>query len=74
MRPPPSNKPPKEEEKPKRPVSPVAADEGEAAVIDQTKDLVENITELIDEVKSYEEWIPKVMQSDKPVILDCYAE
>ena len=38
------------------------------------KDFLNKASDIIDEIGSYEEWLPKVMQSDKPVILDCYAE
>lgn len=76
IQPPPSNKhkQPQADEPPKRAPSPVAKDEGEAATIDQAKDMMEGMKQWIDEITDYAEWVPKVMQSDKPVILDCYAE
>jgi len=42
--------------------------------MDEAKAFMKGATELVDELKDYQEWLPKVMQSDKPVILDCYAE
>ncbi|CDW78100.1 thioredoxin [Stylonychia lemnae] len=60
--------------KPPRAPSPVAKDESEAASIDQAKDFLENVKGYVDELNDYNEWLPKVMQSDKPVILDCYAD
>ena len=46
-----------------------AAKAGAKAFLKEVKDL------LIDEVTTYQEWQPKVMdQKDTPVILDCYAD
>jgi len=42
--------------------------------MDEAKAFMKGATELVDELKDYQEWLPKVMQSDKPVILDCYAD
>eukprot|EP00347_Sterkiella_histriomuscorum_P004761 403359210 len=59
---------------PKKQPSPVAKDESEAASMDQAKEFLQEIKGYVDELNDYQEWLPKVMQSDKPVILDCYAE
>lgn len=28
---------------------------------------------IVDELTGYDQWEPKVMKADKPIILDCYA-
>lgn len=38
------------------------------------KQFMEEVKNYIDEIRDYQEWVPKVMEADKPVILDCYAE
>jgi hypothetical protein len=38
------------------------------------KEFLEQTKHLIDEIQDVSEFTTKVMQSDKPVILDCYAE
>ena len=52
----------------------MAQDESEAASINEAKEYLESQKQVIDELTNYEEWVPKVMQAEKPVILDCYAE
>ncbi len=48
--------------------------EGEAAAMEEAKEFLKAGKEYVEELKTYEEWVPSVMQADKPVILDCYAE
>jgi hypothetical protein len=38
------------------------------------RDFLQEAKKMIDEVTEYSQFASKVMQSDKPVILDCYAE
>ncbi len=38
------------------------------------KEFLEKSKQIIDELKNLNEFNTKVMKSDKPVILDCYAE
>ena len=41
----------------------------------ETKEFLKQTQELlVEELKDYSEWLPKVMQADKPIILECYAE
>jgi hypothetical protein len=40
----------------------------------EAKEFLGEVKDHIDEITTYDEWVPKVMNSDKPVILDCYAE
>ena len=35
---------------------------------------MDDVKQYVDEIKDYSEWTTKVMESDKPVVLDCYAE
>jgi hypothetical protein len=42
--------------------------------MDQAKSFISDVKDHVDELTDYQEWVPKVMNSDKPVILDCYAE
>lgn len=52
----------------------IAKDETEAAAMESAKQFLSETKEVVDELKDYQEWMPKVMQSERPVILDCYAE
>ena len=57
------------------PLPPSNRDQGsEAAAMNEAKDFLKQTKEFVDEVNEYSEWLPKVMNADKPVILDCYAE
>ena len=40
----------------------------------EAKEFIQDVKSYVDEILDYSEWSTKVMQSDKPVILDCYAE
>ena len=42
--------------------------------MNEAKKFMDEVKGFVDEIKDYSEWVPKVMESDKPVILDCYAE
>ncbi len=43
------------------------------AAVENFKARIEEVSH-IDELKSYDEWEPKVFKSQQPVILDCYAD
>ncbi len=42
--------------------------------MDGAKEFLEQTKEFVYELKNLNEFTTKVMQSDKPVILDCFAE
>ena len=53
-----------------------ASADSETIAKESAKDFMKSVKEeLIDELKSYDEWLPKVMEeTTKPVLLDCYAD
>jgi hypothetical protein len=52
----------------------VAKDSSEAAAMEGAKEFISEAKKIVDELQDLQEFTSKVMQSDKPVILDCYAE
>ena len=56
----------------------MADDESEAASIASTKEFIkearQETSKMVQELESQNDWQPVVMQSQVPVVLDCYAE
>ena len=51
----------------------IAKDQSEAAAMEGAKDFMDQARSIIDELQEVPEFQSKVMLSDKPVILECYA-
>ena len=51
-----------------------AKDEGEAASMEEAKEFLNTAKQFVEELKDPNDWVTTVMQSEKPVILDCYAK
>ena len=55
-------------------VSNAADPKSEEAAMAGAKEFMDQQKSIIDELKDLQEFNAKVMQADRPVILDCYAE
>ena len=49
-------------------------DEDEQAAMIDAKKVMHSLEEAVTDLKSYTDWVPVVMKSKIPVILDCYAD
>ena len=50
-----------------------AKDSSEAAAMEGAKEFMEQARSIIDELQEVHEFQSRVMTSDKPVVLECYA-